>query len=45
MEVNESIESMLNEVNIKFKPGDPERYEAIDKELKEKFDILAEVEL
>ena len=45
MEAIKSIETMLNEVNIKFKPGDPDRYEAIDKELKEKFDILAEVEL
>ena len=45
MEASKSIETMLNEVNINFKPGDPDRYEAIDKELKEKFDILAEVEL
>lgn len=41
----ETIATVIDRVNARFEPGDPERYEVIDKELKKKFDILAEVEL
>lgn len=45
METKNDIEMIIDVINSIYEPCDPERYEAINKIIKEKYDILAEVEL